>query len=96
MIVVGKKRVLDFMQKYNQSRRVMQSWVQLVEAATWSSLQNLKETCPTADLIKGTNLVVFDIRGDKYRIIARVDYSEQEVQIRHVFTHEHYEEWLRD
>ena len=64
MIVVGKKRVLDFMQKYNQSRRVMQSWVQLVEAATWSSLQNLKETCPTADLIKGTNLVVFDMLFD--------------------------------
>lgn len=95
MDIVAKKKVLDFMQVYNQSRTVMRTWMQLVEGVTWVSLQNLQETCPSADLVKGTELVVFDVRGDKYRIIARVDYLAAEVQVRHVFTHEQYDAWRK-
>ena len=48
------------------------------------------EPFPSADLGKGTGLVIFDIGGNKYRLTALVNFESQSVKITGVFTHEEY------
>jgi len=51
----------------------------------------LKQTFAAADWVKG--FVVFDIGGNKYRLIADVLFSAQRAYVKHVFTHKEYEQW---
>jgi len=91
MEIIGAKKLEDFMGKFNQSRTVMANWRLLVERATWASFHDVKETCPSADNVR--NFVVFDIRGNKYRVVAEVDYTKGRLRIRHVLTHDEYISW---
>ena len=91
MNVIGREKLKKFMKKNTQSRTVLPTWEQLVMASNWHTFHQLKATFPGADLAKG--FVVFDVRGDKYRVVAEVNYSSQQVLIRHVFNHAEYNTW---
>jgi mRNA interferase HigB len=56
----------------------------------------LHQTFPSADLVE--RLTVFNIAGNKFRLITRVEYQRQEIYIRNVLTHAEYdkEDWKRD
>jgi len=93
MNLIGWHKAKAFMKRYNQSRTVLDSWRQVVENTSWATPHDVQKTFPTADLIRGERLSwVFDVRGNKYRVIARVNYEAQEVLIREVLTHDEYEQ----
>ena len=74
----------------------LRAWYQVASRATWRSLDDVRRTYPSADLVE--RLTVFNIGGNNFRLITRVEYQRQEIYIRYVLTHAEYdkEDWKRD
>jgi len=73
------------------ARTPMVAWHKEVSLARWQTLHDLKSQFPSADYI-GDNRVVFDIGGNKYRIVARVAYAPwYRVMIKFVGSHADYD-----
>lgn len=68
-------------------------WYRITKKATWTSIADVRKTFSSADAV-GT-CTVFNICGNKYRLIAWINYETQKVFIRHVLTHADYdkEDW---
>lgn len=69
----------------------MTEWYNFCVAAKWSSPHELKADLRNASVLKN-NRVVFNICGNKYRIVVLTDYSRQGMLVRFVGTHEQYDE----
>ncbi|MEX0887077.1 MAG: type II toxin-antitoxin system HigB family toxin [Phycisphaeraceae bacterium] len=72
----------------------MRQWYKLAQHARWQSLQELRADLPQADGVmnkRGETLTVFNIWGNKYRLVARVRYDCQLINIRDVLTHADYD-----
>jgi mRNA interferase HigB len=65
-------------------------WLHETTNADWATFADLKASFPQADLIKGCDRVVFDIKGNHYRLITVVDFQRHGVLIRWFGTHAEY------
>ncbi len=74
----------------------LRAWHQIAEHAAWTSPAELQQTYPSADFAQ--RLTVFNIGGNDFRLITRVEYERQEIYIRSVLTHAEYdkEDWKND
>ncbi len=90
MRVHSLKTLREFWKKHTDVKDVLKSWFQIVEQAQWSSFSDIKKAFGSADVILG-NRVVFNIKGNKYRLIVRVNYDWKIVYIRFVGTHAEYD-----
>ena len=59
--------------------------------AEWVHFPDVKRSFADADYVSSTGTVIFDVGGNKYRLIARVDFEEQLFYIQQVLTHEEYD-----
>jgi mRNA interferase HigB len=89
MHVISRKALRTFWEKHRDSRDSLVRWHQIVERSTFGNFAELRKTFPTADVVDP--FVVFDIAGNKYRLIASVHFNRQKVYIRHVLTHAEYD-----
>jgi mRNA interferase HigB len=71
-----------------QAAHPLAAWNQLTRQAAWRSFPELRATFASAELVG--RLTVFNIAGNKYRLIARVEYQLQRVYVRKVLTHDEY------
>jgi mRNA interferase HigB len=96
MHIITKTRLVDFWSKHPDSQPSLSSWYKRVRLATWENFNDLRSVFSSADSV--ANLTVFNVGGNKYRLIALVDYQYQKVFIRAVLTHSEYdkEDWKND
>ncbi len=96
MHIITRSRLVEFWEKYSNAETSLRTWYKLTSLAQWQNFIELREVFPSADQVG--NLTVFNIGGNKYRLIVLVDYIYQKVFIRHVLTHAEYdkEEWKDD
>jgi mRNA interferase HigB len=64
-------------------------WAKVVKAAAWKNFAELKQTYAGADQYK--QFTIFDIGGNKYRLIAAIHYNTQKLYVRHILTHKEYD-----
>ncbi len=88
MRLLGRDRIEKFVRKHPDARPSLRSWAQTIESNNFRYLVELKRTFGTADYVRPHT--VFDIAGNKYRLIALVDYPLQSVTVEHVLTHDDY------
>ena len=69
----------------------MQAWRAVIESRDYASFADLKSAFNATD--KVGNFYVFDIGGNKYRLIAAIHFNRQILYVRHVFTHQEYDKW---
>jgi mRNA interferase HigB len=69
----------------------MQAWRKIVESRSFAHFAELKKTFNATD--KVDDFYVFDISGNKYRIVTAIHFNVQMLFIRHVFTHKEYDQW---
>lgn len=81
----------EFESRYAPARKSLRTWVQIVEAAQWSSFVEVKSTFTSADYV--APYVVFNVGGNKYRIITLIKFSLKLVQVEFAMTHEQYNRW---
>ena len=93
MHIISKKKLKDFWEKHADSKNALQAWYKTVEKTKYATLNELKATFPKADLVTGK--VIFDIGGNKYRLITVIHFNRAKVYIRDVFDHKEYdkEKW---
>lgn len=90
IIAVGTLR--DFWRRPGRgdAEQPLRTWVSIVEAATWSKPTDMKMMFRSADIL-GNGRVIFDIGGNKYRLVVAVHYRGQRVYVRFIGTHAEYD-----
>lgn len=91
MRVISNKRLLDFAADHADATLPLQAWRKVVEADEIRNFAAMRVLFNSVDLA-GT-FHVFDIGGNKYRLVAAVHYNRQMLFVRHVFTHKEYDRW---
>lgn len=89
MNVIKHKTLIDFWSKHPDSKGALEAWFAEAGKATWHGPADIKKRYPTADFLK-SNRVIFNIRGNKYRLIVQIEYKTKIVFIRFVGTHAEY------
>jgi mRNA interferase HigB len=90
MHVITRKRLNEFADKYPETRNALAHWYQLVKQNTFNSFAELRSAFPSADQVG--KLTVFNIGGNKVRLIAAIHYNRRKIYIRAVLTHKEYDE----
>lgn len=68
----------------------LEAWYAQAKAAAWTSWAGVKADFPTADWVGGSR-VVFNIGGNKYRLIVKMEFEKQLIFIRFIGTHKEYD-----
>lgn len=90
MRIVTFKRIQEFSVKHTDSLKALNFWYHSVSRKEWNSFSDLKNDFGSADYI-GNNRVVFNIKGNNYRLIAIISYNAKKVYIRFIGTHKEYD-----
>jgi len=88
MHVVSHKAIRLFCEERPDAEGAMDHWYRVAKRATWASFAEVKQSFNAADFV--APYVVFDIGGNKYRLIAEVNYSRSVLFIRRIITHNEY------
>jgi mRNA interferase HigB len=89
MHIITRKRLLEFAEKYPDCSTALESWYRIVKHTDFNSFAELRQTFPSADIVD--NLTVFNIGGNKTRLIAAIHYNTHRVYIRYILTHKEYD-----
>lgn len=90
MIVISYKTIRDFFRKHPDAEDALNNWYVITEMADWANYYEAKQIFNTIDAV-GNDLYVFNIRGNKYRLIARIIFRVRTVFIKFIGTHGEYD-----
>jgi mRNA interferase HigB len=90
MHVISKKKLREFWDKHPNARSPLEAWYQLAERAEWKDFAQVREVFGSADMVG--RFTVFNIGGNKFRLIAVIHFDRGKLFIRHVLTHAEYDE----
>lgn len=89
MKVIGRRTLRAFWDQHPDAEEPLKNWYQLAKSATWASPHQVKAVLGSADFI-GDGRAVFNIGGNKYRLVVRFWFQGKRAYIRHVLTHAEY------
>lgn len=90
MRIVSRKTLLDCAHRHSDARTALQDWFASVERVEWRSPADVRSGRWNPSILPG-NRAVFRIRGNRYRVIAEIDYENQVIFIRFAGTHSEYD-----
>jgi mRNA interferase HigB len=90
MRVISKIKLVDFWQAYPDAEQSLKSWYYEAEHAHWQKPEEVKQRYGSADILSG-NRVVFNIKGNNYRLVVKIHYNTGVVYIRFIGTHAAYD-----
>ena len=90
MRVVAKKILRKFWEKHNDSEQQLKTWYKESSKANWTNPSEIKSEYSKASILK-SGRVVFNIGGNKYRLVVDINYQRQWVFIRFIGTHTEYD-----
>lgn len=92
MRIVGRQILHDFQRRHADARSSVDAWVAEVEEAEWDSPNDIKAKFASASFL-ANNRVVFNLKGNRYRLDVKVTYNTKVVLIKRVGTHAEYDKW---
>ena len=94
MHVISRKRLNEFAAQHSEARASLVHWCQVMRGSDFANFVELRETFSTADRVG--KLTVFNIGGNRVRLIAAIHYNRKKVYVRAVLTHTEYDEqrWM--
>lgn len=87
--IIARKILLDYCKKYPEAKNGLLGWYHELEKSKFENLNELKSNCPDASII-GDNRIIFNILGNKYRLIVRILFNYKAIQIKWFGTHSEY------
>lgn len=90
MHIITRKRLNDFAAVHPDAKSALQQWYKRIKEKSFQNFAELREIFPAADQVG--KLTVFNIGGNKVRLIAAIHYNRQKVYIRAVLAHSEYDE----
>ena len=95
MRVISLKLLREFWEQHPDAEMPLRHWYRISLNAHWRALHDVRQDFPHADGVRtpsGDTVTVFNIGGNKYRLIVRIRYDFQLVNVRAVLTHDLYDE----
>ena len=89
MRVISLKILKDFFELHSDAEQPLRAWLREAKSANWTDPAQIKEQYKSASILKGKR-VVFNIKGNYYRLVAAVAYKFGAVYIKFIGTHEAY------
>lgn len=97
--VISQKALREFGRKHVDAAAPLRAWLKLARHGTFQNLAELKRTFASVDLVpvKGRDFYVFNIGGNRCRLIAAIHFNTQRLFVRHILTHSEYdtERWKK-
>ena len=91
MRVISNKALVDFAQRYPDAEAPLKAWRKIIEAGVFGNHAALKSPFNSVDRVGDYH--VFNLGGNKFRLIAAIHFNRQMLFIRHVLTHTQYDRW---
>jgi len=94
MRIIAKRRLKEFWSsnpKYADSKASLEAWHEEVSEADWENPQQVKSQFRNASILKDSR-VVFNIKGNNYRLVVKINYPYRIVYVRFLGTHRQYDE----
>jgi len=88
--IIAKKTLREFWEKHADSEQYLKTWYETTKNSKWYSPSEVKETYINASILKDRR-VVFNIKGNSYRLIVKFNYVRQWAFIRFIGTHAAYD-----
>ena len=89
MHIITRKRLNEFAAKYPETNNALANWYRQMKQANFTSIEEIREIFPSVD--KVGKLTVFNVGGNKVRVIAAIHYNRKKIYIRAVLTHSEYD-----
>ncbi len=88
--VIAKKPLREFWLKHADCEQQLKSWYRETEKSNWNDINELKVEYPSASILK-ENRIVYNIKGNQYRLIVKINFEFQICWIRFIGTHAQYD-----
>lgn len=90
MRIFTEKTIKEYIEEYPDAETALQDWVETVKNSDWKTFSDIKNTFNSVDSV-GNQRYVFNIKGNKYRLIVIIRFTIQYVYIRFIGTHTEYD-----
>lgn len=90
MHIITRKRLNDFSERHPDAKSGLQHWYRLMKASNFSSFAEVRSVFPAADQVG--KLTVFNVAGNKFRLIAAIHYNRNKIYVRAILTHDEYDQ----
>ena len=90
MHIISRKALREFWEEYPDSEEALKAWHHEVDTIEWANSAEVKDKYRSASIINASR-VVFNICGNKYRLIVAINYKFKIVYVRFVGTHKKYD-----
>lgn len=90
MRVIAKRTLREFWEKHADCGQQLKSWYRETEKGEWNNINELKRDYPSASILKD-NRIVYNIKGNNYRLIVKFNFECQICWIRFIGTHAAYD-----
>jgi mRNA interferase HigB len=93
MRIITRKRLREFARQHPDAAEPLERWHRAFGAAEWNNLQEVRRVYPHADAVtveSGNTVTVFNIGGNRYRLVVAIHYNGQRVYILRLLTHAEY------
>jgi mRNA interferase HigB len=91
MRVISNRSLVEFAERHPEARVALQMWRKTIEAGSFPNFAKLRQAFNATDRVG--DFYVFDIGGNKFRLVAAVLFNVQKLYVRHVLTHKEYDKW---
>ena len=90
MRIISRRPLREFAEEHPDAKTPLDAWFRIIEGCDYKSPHELRQDFPTASFL-GARRTVFNIGGNKYRLVVDMRYDLGRVYVRHVLTHEEYD-----
>lgn len=88
--IIAKSTLREFWEKHSESEQYLKTWYDTAKSSNWFSPTDVKQTYANASILKDGR-IVFNIKGNSYRLIVKFNFEKQWAFIRFVGTHTEYD-----
>ena len=89
MHIITRKRILEFSQKHSEAERPLDRWYRIAKRTNFESFLDLRRTFRSVDQVG--KLTVFNIGGNRFRLVTYIVYAKKRIYIRDILTHTDYD-----
>lgn len=92
MRVIGTDKIDEFIRKHTDSKGWLEAWLAEARSGEWLTPNDIKTRYNSASIL-GENKVIFNVKGNNYRMEIQVSYKNKVIAIKRLGTHAEYKRW---
>lgn len=90
MRIIAKKTLREFWKRHQDAEQALRSWYDIAKKENWNSFNEIKLQFKNASIV-GNDRIIFNIKGNSYRLVVKVDFNWKVMFIKFIGTHKEYD-----